>query len=56
MLIKISIKPDKKPAFESGNTPWVLDSPAMRNNYAMIATSAPQRVAVEDGTGAAYAR
>ena len=36
------------------NNPWALDSPAMRNNYAMIATSAPQRVAVEDGTGAAY--
>ena len=36
------------------NNPWALDSPAMRNNYAMIATNAPQRVAVEDGTGAAY--
>ena len=36
------------------NNPWALDSTAMRNNYAMIATNAPQRVAVEDGTGAVY--
>lgn len=36
------------------NNPWSLDSVAMRNNYAMIATSAPQRVPVEDGSGAAY--
>ena len=36
------------------NNPWALDSTAMRNNYAMIATSAPQRVGIEDGTGAVY--
>ena len=36
------------------NNPWALDTLAMLNNYAMVATSAPQRVGVEDGSGAVY--
>lgn len=36
------------------NNPWALESPAMRNNYAMIPTNAPQAVPVGHGLDAAY--
>ena len=36
------------------NNPWALDSVAMRNNYAMIPTNAPQRVPVADGMTVPY--
>ncbi|SPT53538.1 Isoamylase precursor [Actinomyces bovis] len=36
------------------NNPWALDTVAMRNNYAMAATNAPQRVPVAEGLDAAY--
>ena len=36
------------------NNPWALDSVAMRNNYAMIPTNAPQRVPVADGVDEPY--
>ncbi len=36
------------------NNPWSLVSVAMRNNYAMIPTNAPQQVPVEDETNASY--
>lgn len=36
------------------NNPWALHSVAMRNNYAMIATNAPQRTPVADAVTASY--
>ncbi|QQM67598.1 glycogen debranching protein [Actinomyces weissii] len=36
------------------NNPWALDTVAMRNNYDMAATNAPQRVAVAPGLEASY--
>jgi len=36
------------------NNPWALDSVAMRNNYAMIPTNAPQRVPVAEGIDVPY--
>lgn len=36
------------------NNPWNLNSPAMWNNYAMLATSAPTSLPVEDGGGVYY--
>lgn len=36
------------------NNPWALDTVALRNNYAMIATNSPQQVDIEDGSGASY--
>lgn len=36
------------------NNPWALESPAMRNNYEMIPTNAPQRVPVGAGTDGTY--
>ncbi|MDO4244113.1 MAG: isoamylase [Actinomyces sp.] len=36
------------------NNPWALDTVAMRTNYAMLATHAPQRVPVGDPGGAVY--
>ncbi len=36
------------------NNPWALHSIAMRNNYAMIPTNAPQSVPVADGVDAPY--
>lgn len=36
------------------NNPWALHSVAMRNNYNMLATNAPQQVPVAEGINAAY--
>ena len=36
------------------NNPWALDSVAMRNNYAMIPTNAPQSVPVAEGIDVPY--
>lgn len=36
------------------NNPWAIDTAAMRNNYAMLATSDPQGVPVEAGVEASY--
>ncbi|NLE98411.1 MAG: glycogen-debranching protein [Propionibacterium sp.] len=36
------------------NNPWALDSPAMRNNYEMISTNAPQTVQLGHGYDVGY--